>query len=68
MTDTSPFPPEHGSQAREAFPPEPDEPGSPLVPEPEAEASETFPPEHGSQAREAFPPEPDEPGSPLPPE
>jgi hypothetical protein len=56
MTDTSPFPPE------------PDEPGSPLVPEPESEAVETFPPEHGSQAREAFPPEPDEPGSPLPPE
>jgi len=33
MTDTSPLPPERGSDAGEVFPPEPDETGSPLPPE-----------------------------------
>jgi hypothetical protein len=33
MTYASPFPPEPNSDAGEVFPPEPDEPGSPLPPE-----------------------------------
>lgn len=69
MTDTSPLPPEPNSDAGEAFPPEPDEAGSPLPEEPSSEARSPLSPESGSGAGEAFPPEPDEEtGSPLPPE